>query len=161
MKFLGRNRLPDAATEAAFADAPLLPGERVLQWAPAEDGFVVASSVGLRWPAAYLLVRWDEIDHVSYTTGVMTLQPGGETLRFDDVRRLPEVVRDRINASIALDRHMRLLPDGAGMRVVGRRRSDTGELRWTTTYDEGLDPADPIIAARASAAVNEVRRLFA
>ena len=161
MKLLGRNRLPDAATEAAFADAPLLPGERVLQWAPAGDGFVIASSVGLRWPAAYLLVRWDEIDHVSYATGVMTLQPGGATLRFDDVRRMPEVVRDRVNASIALDRHMRLLPDGTGMRVVGRRRSDTGELRWVTTYDAEVDRADPEIAMRAAAALAEVTSLFA
>ena len=46
------------------------------------------------------------------------------------------------------------------MRVVGRRRSDTGELRWETTYDDGVDPADPLIMARASAAVTEVRSLF-
>lgn len=160
MKLLGRNRLPDAAARAVLADSPLLPGERILQWAPSEDGWVVASTVGLRWPAAYQLVRWDEIDQVRYADGAMAIEPGGVRLRFDDVRRIPEVVKDRVNASIALDRHLRLRGDGRGMRVVGRRRSDTGELRWESTYDDGIDPADPVISARAAAAVAEVRSLF-
>lgn len=157
---LGRSRLPAEAAHTVFAENPLLPGERVLQWVPSGDGWVVASTLGLRWPAAYQLVRWDEIHHVSYAAGAMTVNPGGARLVFEDVRRMPEVVRDRVNASIALDRHMRLRDDGRGMRVVGRRRSDTGELRWETTYDEGVDAADPLISARSAAAVAEVRSLF-
>jgi hypothetical protein len=161
VSLLGRHRLPDEAADAVFRDSPLLPGERVLQWAVASGGWVVASTVGLRWPAAYQLVRWDEINHVTYVDRAMTVEPGDVVLRFDDVRRLPEVVKDRVNASIALDRHLRLTGDGRGLRVVGRRRSDNGELRWETTFDDGLDPADPVIAGRAALAVDEVRSLFA
>jgi hypothetical protein len=161
LSLLSRHRLPDDAVRAALTDSPLLAGERVLQWAVLIDGWVVATTVGLRWPRAYHLVRWDEIDHVTYVDRSMTVEPGEVTLRFEDVRRVPEVVKDRVNASIALDRHMRLTGDGRGLRVIGRRRSDTGELRWETSYDEGVDPADPVIAARAAAAVDEVRSLFA
>lgn len=160
MKLLGRGRLPEDAASAVFADSPLLPAERVLQWAPSDGGWVVASTVGLRWPAAYRLVRWDQIDHVSYAAAAMVLQPGRVRLQFDDVRRLPEVVRDRVNASIAFDRHLQLAPAGRGVRVVARRQSDTGELRWETTYDVGLDPTDPAVEQRAAAAVAEVRSLF-
>lgn len=156
----GRNRLPDEAARAVFAGSPLLPGERVLQWATAGDGWVVATTFGLRWPPAYALVRWDEIDHVSYAAGSMTVQPAGVRLRLDDTRRLPEVVRDRVNASIALDRHIRLTAEGHGVRVVARRRSDTGEFRWQTTYDEAVDPHDPVIARRSAIAVDEVKALF-
>lgn len=160
MSLFGRDKLPAAAADAVFAQSPLLPGERILQWVPADAGWVVATSVGLRWQAAYELVRWDEISHVSYAAGTMTVQPAGVKLRFDEIKRLPEVVRDRVNASIAIDRHMRLAPDGRGMRVVGRRRSDTGELRWDTTYDTGVDQVDPLIEQRAAAALDEVRSLF-
>ena len=160
MNLLGRDKLPAQAAANVYAVSPLLVGERVLQWAPAGEGWVVASTVGLRWPAAYELVRWDEITHVSYAAGIMTVQPAGARLEFDEAKRLPEVVRDRVNASIAIDRHMRLTPEGRGMRVVGRRRSDTGELRWETTYDDGVDAADPLISARSAAAVAEVRSLF-
>lgn len=160
MNLLGRNRLPGEAADLVYAGSPLLPGERVLQWAPSGDGWVVATTTGMRWPPAYRLVRWDEIDHVSYAAGSMTVEPGSVRLHFDDVRRLPEVVRDRVNASILLDRQVRLTPDGKGMRVVGRRRSDTGELRWETTYDAGVDEEDPVIARRAEVAVDELKSLF-
>ncbi|MDQ1709276.1 MAG: hypothetical protein QOG49_661 [Frankiaceae bacterium] len=160
MTLLGRNRLPDDATRLVFGESPLLPGERLLQWAASGAGWVVATTVGLRWPSAYLLVRWDEINHVSYAAGAMTVEPPGTRLEFDDVRRLPEVVRERVNSSIALDRHVRLTSEGKGMRVIGRRRSDTGELRWETTYDDGVDRDDPLVARRAAAAVDEVQSLF-
>lgn len=157
---LGRTKLPAEAAAGVYARSPLLPGERVLQWATAGEGWVVATTVGLRWPAAYELVRWDEITHVSYAAGTMTVQPAGARLEFEDVKRLPEVVRDRVNASIAIDRHMRLTPEGRGVRVIGRRRSDTGEMRFETTYDAGVDTSDPVIEQRAAAAVDEVRSLF-
>lgn len=160
MRLPRRPRLPGDSAEV-FAASPLLPGERVLQWAMCGAGTVVASTVGLRWPAAYRLVRWDEIDHVSYSGGAMSVEPGGVHLQLDDARRLPEVVRDRVNASITVDRHLALTADGRGARVIARRRSDTGELRWLTTYDTGVDPADPAVARRAAAAVDDVQSLFA
>jgi hypothetical protein len=162
---LGRRRLPDEARGAAFAAAPLGAHERVLEWSPVDPGgWCVASTFGLRCPDDYALLRWDEVRHVAYTAPVIEVEHmdgrPARRLRLQEPRRLAEVVRERVTASIPYDRHFRLTGDGRGVRIVARRRPDTDELTWLPTYDEGLDPDDPVIRARAEAALYDARSLF-
>lgn len=164
MTLLGRHRLPDAARNAAFAAAPLGEHERVLAWADTDSGgWCVATTIGLRCPDGYRLLRWDEVRHVTYRDGVMGVElVDGESLqmRLGAGHQLPDVVRDRVMASIPFDRHVRLTPDGLGMRILARRRSDTDEMTWESTYDDGVDPDDPAVRSRAEAALYDARSLF-
>ncbi|GAA3552637.1 hypothetical protein GCM10022263_44180 [Nocardioides daeguensis] len=68
-------------------------------------------------------------------------------LRLDDAERLLQLVRERVTASIAVQRHVRV----AGrreVRILARRAPGShGELAWFVEYDEGLDPADPRVDA--------------
>jgi hypothetical protein len=164
MALLGRHRLPEEARSAALTAAPLGEHERVLEWAQTDSGgWCVATTIGLRCPDGYQLLRWDEVRHVTYRDGVMDLEPvEGPALRFrlDDVHHLPDVIRDRVAASIPYDRHIRLTSDGRGMRILARRRPDTEEMSWHSAYDDGLDVDDPAIQARVQAAMDEARSLF-
>jgi hypothetical protein len=160
---LGRHRLPEEARTAALTAAPLSEHERVLEWASTGSGWCVATTIGLRCPHDYRLLRWDEVRHVTYRDGVMDVEPvEGPALRFriEEAHRLPEVVRDRVSASIPYDRHVRLTADGLGMRILARRRPDSDEMTWHSTYDDGLDLADATIQTRVQAAMDEARSLF-
>ena len=42
-----------------------------------------------------------------------------------------------------------------GARIVARRAGEG--LRWTVTFDPGLDPSDPALRAEADAALAELR----
>ncbi|RJK97226.1 hypothetical protein D5H78_07185 [Vallicoccus soli] len=70
---------------------------------------------------------------------------------------LPETVRERVQSSIVLTRHVPVL-GRRGVRVVARRVPGRDGLLWQEVADPGVDPADP----RVRAAVDlEQRRLRA
>lgn len=124
----------------------LLPKERVLAWV--DDGagrLVVATETALhlqRVPPEYARFGWEQIERASYEVGVLsvTLTPdlAAVTLRVPvgDGRELPVVVRDRVTASIVVDRFMPLEGD-TGVRIVGRRAAD-GSTTWRTDLDPAL-----------------------
>jgi len=155
MAWLRRERLDDAV----LATLGLTPGERVLGFGFDPDGrAVVASSLGLllqRTPPAYSRIPWDDVERASFADDVLTLRVGGSesdgrtTLRVPlrEPGRLPEVVRDRVTASVAMDQHVPLRGK-AGVRVVARRRPTDTELVWSYVVDDGL----MLTAAERSAA---------
>jgi hypothetical protein len=122
------------------------PRERVLAWA--DDGagrLIVASQAGLhlqRTPPLYSRIGWEQIERATYDSGTLavTLVPqlDSATLRVPvgDARDLPVVVRDRVTASVLVDRFVPLDGD-AGVRIVGRRAAD-GVVTWRTDVDPGL-----------------------
>ena len=68
-------------------------------------------------------------------------------------RRLLELVRERVTASVLLVRHVPI--DGRrGVRVIARRApaGDRG-LRWIYEYDAGIDPDDPAVRLAAETAL--------
>ena len=68
-------------------------------------------------------------------------------------RRLLELVRERVTASVLLVRHVPV--DGRrGVRVIARRApaGDRG-LRWIYEYDAGIDPDDPAVRLAAETAL--------
>lgn len=124
----------------------LAPKERILAFADDGEGrSVVASETALhvqRLPPEYSRLGWEQIERASYDPGVLTVvlsaDLGGSTLRIPvgDGRDLPVVVRDRVTASVIVDRFVALDGD-AGVRIVGRRGS-SGDIVWRADLDPGL-----------------------
>jgi hypothetical protein len=71
--------------------------------------------------------------------------------------RLLELVRERVTASVVLQRHVPI--DGRrGLRVIARRapRGDR-PVQWFHEYDEGIDPTDPDVRRAAQEALDAAR----
>ncbi len=141
-------------------------GESVLAWAEATDGTVVAGTrdaiyVGserLPWEQVEA-AEWDRDEDLLRISEVGTW--GEERVEhafsFDHPRRLLELVRERVTASIVLQRHVPV--DGRrGLRVIARRapRGDR-PVAWFYEYDEGLDPSDPAVREAAEDALRAAR----
>lgn len=140
--------------------ARVRPGERVLAEAEAPDGVVAGTRAAL-----YLADRripWEQVDAASWNSeaGVLTVTetaPWGEPqpvhrIPLTDAARLLELVRERVTATVVLQRSF-------DHGQVLARRSPTGsqEITWFVRYDPGADPADPAVAAATDAALAQAR----
>jgi hypothetical protein len=156
----------------------VLDGERTLAVAPLhstlEDHHVViASDRGLYLPnvggfapaEAYTRLAWTQIDRVLWEEPILTIQARGDeaarTWRIDlaDPLRLPEVVRERVMASIVVTEHIPL-HDKGGVRIVGRRDHPGAAIDWSFSFDAGLDPHDGELRRAAEAALAELRNVL-
>lgn len=114
-------------------------------------------------PDDWVRIGWEELDRASWrpeqSTLVLTRCPGDErepiTLRLHKPGKLPEVIRDRINAAVITTNLMALDPGLA--RITVRRRLGTDSLVWTVQLSSGLDPADPDVQHRVDAAIRTMR----
>ncbi|HMA46447.1 MAG TPA: hypothetical protein VKP11_04500 [Frankiaceae bacterium] len=125
-----------------------------------EDGYALASDLGLRLAPSYTLVRWEDVDGAVWREPELrVVADDGRRwlLRLVDGEHLADVIRVRVENSIVVSRHRRLRPDGRGVRIVARQRSDTGAVVWALRYDRGLDPADPALRAAGEALLGEVQ----
>ena len=131
MKFR-KQSLPESVRD----QLKLRPRERILAWADDGSGrAVVASETALhlqRVPPRYSRFGWEQIERVGYEAGVLTITLTPEldsaTLRVPvgEDRHLPVVIRDRVTASVLVDRHVALLGDD-GVRIVGKGIGDRGD----------------------------------
>lgn len=151
------------------------PGERILAWAPAAGGAapVIASDRALYLPAEgadlgggeATRLPWEAIVHAVWEEPYLVVDAtGGGVSRawriaLAEPRRVPEVVRERVMASIVVSERIELTDD-AGARVVGRREGMGDRITWTITFDPGLDPADPALREAAQHGLEELRRTF-
>jgi hypothetical protein len=142
------------------------PGERLLAWATATDGSVVG---GTR-DAIYLPERlpWEQVEAADWDAETSAFrvrevgswgQPRAEhAFTLEDPDRLLQLVRERVTASVVLQRHVPI-QDRRGVRVIARRAPGRHEeLTWVYEFDEGVDPDDPEvrrIAAEALVAARE------
>jgi hypothetical protein len=142
------------------------PGERLLAWTTAADGTVIG---GTR-DAVYLPERlpWEQVEAADWDSESSTFRVrevgswGRQRIerRFtlEEPGRLLQLVRERVTASVVLQRHVPIRGK-RGVRVIARRapgRHD--ELSWVYEFDEGVDPDDPEvrrIAAEALVAARE------
>lgn len=152
-----------------FARAPRLAvggGERVLASATAATGEVGGTRDALYLPGAVRL-PWEEVaaadwDPDEHTLTVTEVGRFGEeravhVLRLEAAGRLLQLVRERVTASIALQRHVPVTARGS-VRVLARQAPGRrGELSWFVEYDAGLDPADPAVDAVVQAALAAAR----
>jgi hypothetical protein len=164
-----REPLPESITQSL----DLIPGERVLAFGTDPLGrYVIATTEGLhlqRRPPAYSRLDWSAIRHASFDSMALRLdvdEPNGTATTATalkvpllDQGDLPQVVRDRVMASIALQQHV-ALRGRLGVTVAARRQPRSDDLLWGITYDAGLDPADPAdpdLAADAADALARIR----
>jgi len=71
--------------------------------------------------------------------------------------RFLQLVRERITASIVLQRHVPV-SGRRGVFVIGRRApSGRGRIAWIFEYQAGIDPSDPAVQQAAEAALRQAR----
>ncbi|WGX98979.1 hypothetical protein [Nocardioides sp. L-11A] len=138
---------------------PVGPGERLLAWAEVRRPGDGPALVGGTRDALYLPARvpWEQVasadwDQEESTLRVVEVARFGTSspvheLPLDDAGRLLQLVRERVTASIAVQRHVPVA-GRRSVRILARRAPGTrGELAWFVEYDDGLDPADPRVDA--------------
>lgn len=148
-------------------------GERILARARAADGAVLVATrdalhlapvTGSGEPGRR--IDWEQVETAEWDGEASTLRltevgSWGETRPvhvwvLEDARVFLELVHDRVNASIVIQRHVSV-PTG-GLRVIARRPPH-GESRvvWFFEYDENVDPDDPVVQAAAQQALTQAK----
>jgi hypothetical protein len=157
VRLFGRRETPDVAVE---------PGERVLAHATSPDGPVAGTGAALYLPGGHR-IPWESVEAADWdldstTFKVSEVGTWGEhrpahRLTLDDPDRLLQLVRERVTATILLQRHV-AIRGTKGVRVIARR-APTGQRRvtWLFEYDEGVDPDDPFVAQAAQEALLSAR----
>ena len=145
-------------------DLPVAPGERLLAWASTADG----GAVGGTREALYVAGRripWEGVEAADWDldSSVLTVSEVGtwgqerptHRVTIEEPGRLLELVRERVTASIVLQRHVPIRGK-RGVRVIARRAPHSrGEIAWLFSYDAGIDPEDPEIRAASERALAE------
>jgi hypothetical protein len=152
------------------ARAGLPRGETVLAHAPALDGtWLLGTRVQLvvvppssAAGTETTKVPWEQIedaawDQDSSLLDVTEIGTYGEprptyTFEMQDPALLLQLVRERVTASIVLQRRVPVRGK-LGLTVIGRRSPIGGPVTWMHAYDPGLDPGDPDVAAVADDAL--------
>jgi hypothetical protein len=122
-------------------------------WAVGTDRGLVLTDVRLDWTE----VAHAEWDADSSTLRVQPMPTGGRRpglllLELDAPGLLPELLRERVTASIVASRHVPVR-GRAGARVVARRSSGSSELAWQVVVDRGLDADDPAVQVAVERAI--------
>lgn len=152
------------------SQAPSVPGEKVLAWCTAQEpeGAVLAGTrealhllpEGRRLPWHQIQTAdWDRDDAVLRVSEVGAwgeLRPE-HTFVVSEPGRLLELIRERVTATIVLQRRV-LVGHRRGISVVARRTT-TGDrdIAWFYEYDEGVDPDDPAVKRLAAEALARAR----
>jgi hypothetical protein len=108
-------------------------------------------------------LSWDLISKATFSEAAILVVEGRATttdrdrswrVLLDEPGALPTVVYERVTSSVVVSERV-VLRGELGARFVARRAGDG--LRWTVTFDAGLDPQDPTVRAEADAALAELR----
>jgi hypothetical protein len=152
---------------------PVAAGEKVLAWARTAEGLVAAGTRDAFYvhsdvePGETVRVPWEQVEAADWDADASVLRVSevgtwGEArpehvLNIDDPGRLLQLVRERVTATVVVQRHIPV-HGRRGLRVIARR-APGGERRvtWIFEYDAGIDPDDPDVRATAQAALAQVR----
>lgn len=140
-------------------------GERVLAWATSTDGPVGGTRDALYVPGAR--IPWEQVEAAEWDTdfGILRVSEVGSwgaarpvhELTIDEPGLLLELVRERVTATIVLQRHVPI-EGKRGLRVIARRAPGGDRaLSWVYEYDAGIDPADPLVRQAAGEALSAAR----
>jgi hypothetical protein len=155
---------------------PIDRDERIVAWAEAPDGLLVATNLGLWLPGPWLpgadrlgwarihKAVWSGSDLVVTPADLVTTIDGYEVvadqapLRYPlaDPGDIPHQVRTRVTRSVAYTAH-HTLPGAGGVRIAARRVPGADGLRWTVRYDAGTDLDDPVVREATGQLVAEAR----
>ena len=168
MRIFGRSRTAAAERPPAVVlEAAGLRSRDVLAHAPTGPVWLLAGrqelvviahagEPGADAPAELLRrTAWVDLDLADWDAeeGRLTFvpsEPGEEpwTVDLENTGELLTVVRERLSATLVLERHA--VKDGHRVTVVCRRRGPGGPLIWRVRYAEGVDPDDPAVRRAAS-----------
>jgi hypothetical protein len=128
-----------------------------LAWAPVAGDWVVADARMLYLPHREAL-SWADVVRAAWDDPVLELQlpEGPDRLVIERPGNIPQVVNERVKASVVVQHHVPLRGD-KGVRLVARRTPGTTDVTWRVTFDAGLDPQDPDLRAEADAALQDLR----
>ena len=146
--------------------AGLSRGEKVLAHATASDGSWLIGTrrllVLVPRDAEARRIPWEQVEDAAWdqeTSRLMVTEIGsyGEqrpaySFEMDDPALLLQLVRERVTASIVLQRWV-AVRGKQGLTVIGRRSPSGGPVTWMHAYDAGLDPTDPEVAEAAERAL--------
>lgn len=149
-----------------MASVPSRP-RRILAWGEAVDGYAVGSaavlSVGAESDDGWRHVGWHEIEHGGWNAETRKLswaQYGGRrgTVELTESGRMPELFRERVAASIVVERFVPITGD-RGVVVNGRRdlAARTPTISWHATLGRGLTWRTPGLQETVDAATAELR----
>ena len=149
----------DILAAVQLTDGRWVAGSRAAVYLPNDEGDAVRR-VG--WEAIER-AGWDSeasVLHVFETTSFGTPLRATE-LKVDDPGRFGQLLRERVDASVLIQRHVPLVGK-KGVRIVGRRNpADTdAPVAWNFVLDKGLEPDQPGLVDRAEAALAAVRDEF-
>ncbi len=175
---LRRTSWPRELTEAVTVASRHSPGgkEAILAAVQLLDGqWVAGSRAALYLPTeaegAVRRVGWEKIERAGWDSEASVLRvyettPFGTPLRgtelkVDDPGRLGQLLRERIDASVVVQRHVPITGK-KGVRIVGRRNPSQPDavVSWNFVLDKGLEPTEPGVVERAEAALAAVRDEF-
>lgn len=160
----------DTGVPAEVLERAALPrSEKVLAFAQAADGsWLLGTRVALVLVPESEVVRlaWEEVEDAAWDVEEGELRVTGVgaygqvrpsyTLRLEDPALLLQLLRERVMASIVLQRRVPVRGK-LGLTVIGRRSPVGGPVAWMHAYDPGLDPTDPEVAALATAALTQAQ----
>lgn len=164
---MSRRRASERPPRSVVALLPT--GESVLAAACAADGTWVLgtrSHLLLAGPGPARLVPWERVEDAQWDVEgsrlrVTEVAEYGSArpvhdLELEEPPRLLQLVRERVTASIVLERRS-IVAGRRGVTVIGRRNPAGGPLAWMHAYDPGLDPDDPAVRSVADRALREAR----
>lgn len=142
---------------------------RILAWARSADGFVVGSPALLSLGAAgvsagvedWRHVGWHEIEHGGWNAEARALSwtlYGGRRGRVElaEPGRLPELFRERVAASIAVERFVPIRGE-RGVTVTARRDlGGDGTLSWHSSLTRGLSWSGEGVSEEAARVLAEM-----
>jgi hypothetical protein len=157
-----RVSMPAPMSAALGLDEPA-PGERLLAWSVLVGGGAAAATtlrLRIATPRGDTLVRpWVSVDHAVWDQDSRTLVIWWVDSRRttpleiqDDIGRLPEVVRERVQSSVVLTASVPL-PNGRAARVA-LRRGPGGELSAQALVPPGVKEDAPDVAPVLARAVD-------
>lgn len=131
-----------------------------------EEGSLLATRelLALRLRGTWTTFGWEEIANGSWRADASTFSwttTAGEgfTVHLDDVGRLPELFKERVQASTVVTLSHDL-PRGR-VQVIGRRKLDgNDEITWYAVAGGGADLSDEAVAALVVAETDRLKREY-
>jgi len=140
---------------------------RILAWAPGPAAFAILSVGGLAigTAAEFRHLGWHEIERggwdVERTRLIWKLYDAPpEHLELTEPGRVPEVFRERVAASIAVERFVPLTGERGVVVTARRELTGNGPPEWHATLTRGLRWDTPGVPEAVETVLAEVRREY-
>ena len=136
---------PVYASWVASLGRPARNSGRILVWARAADGYCIGTPARFSYgdETSWSHLGWHEIEHGTWNSETALLSwtrhgGGRGSVQLTEPGRMPELFRERIAATIALERFVPLAGE-RGVTITARRNlDDAGAISWHSTLTRGL-----------------------